>query len=66
MKIRIKVQAESSAYPIHDIVLDSSLSALVPQADDQITNGQTVRVVKARVFEYKEDEIIVTLVCAYS
>jgi hypothetical protein len=67
MKIRIKVQSETP-HPMKDIDLDSSVASLVPQVNDQIVNSMTATplLVKARVFEYKQDEILVTLVCAYS
>lgn len=68
MNIVIKVQSSDhpSPYPIADVVLDSSLAALVPQVDDQITNGMTVRRVTGRVFQYNDDGIVVTLISELS
>lgn len=66
MTIKVKIQSKTPcAYPLEPFMLQDSEANLLPQAGDEITNGQTTLEVKGRVFEYREDVILVTLLCDY-
>jgi hypothetical protein len=65
MRIQVNIEDDHPHHPLKSFTLDADSIQLIPQAGDQITDGQTIRTVKGRVFQYGPGEIIVTLDCKY-
>jgi hypothetical protein len=65
MRIHVNIQDDHPHHRLKSFALDSGSIQLVPHVGDQITDGQTIRTVKERVFQYGPDEITITLNCTY-
>jgi hypothetical protein len=65
MRIKVNIEDDHPHRRLKSFTLDAGSIQLIPQAGDQITDGQTIRTVNGRVFQYGPEEIIVTLDCTY-
>jgi hypothetical protein len=60
MKIHLIFQDESLS-PLKPFNLDAGQIQLVPQIGDEISDGNHIRTVKAREFQYSENDLTVRL-----
>ena len=60
----MNIQDDHPNHRLKSWTMDGSIQ-LVPLVGDQITDGQTTRTVKERIFQYGPDEITITLNCRY-